>query len=541
MPIRHLLTIMLKCILSYFYLLIACISFAQDAQHTTLLGHWSQSDLRNQSGLIFNDIWGYVDSEMNEYGIIGSVDYTHFIDLNDPTNPTQVAQIAAPSGSVWRDFKTYLHYAYGVSDNGGGTLQIFDLSNLPHSVTKVYDSNAFFSNCHNIFIDEKNARLYAVGTNQANLVVLDLQANPAQPTLLKNLGNPPIEGYIHDIYVRNHIGYASHVYSSKLSVYNLENLDEVTKLGTIGSYGLNHSSWLTKDGNTLIMADENHGLALNVVNTSNLSSMEIIGNIKSNLESAVSTASIAHNPFIIGNDYVVIAYYHEGIQIYNITDPKNPTKAGYYDTYPQNSDYPGYSGSWGVYPFLPSGNIIASDTENGLFVIRPTFDMGYCRAELYHAKPVKTGETTHIFSTKSISLRNDFQVELGGNFSAKIVACQTSYQSNSPPNSFPKEQVIGGGNFENRKLIINELNKISPKVFPNPFHQKFNLSLPESSTNFSPKIQLRNQLGQLMSTQISTCGSNCFSIKTNALAKGIYTVLMERKNGEIVTKKIVKF
>ena len=30
----------------------------------------------------------------------------------------------------------------------------------------------------------------------------------------------------------------------------------------------------------------------------------------------------------------------------------------------------GTDGTWGVYPFLPSGNLLVSDIENGLFVLR---------------------------------------------------------------------------------------------------------------------------------------------------------------------------
>jgi hypothetical protein len=47
--------------------------------------------------------------------------------------------------------------------------------------------------------------------------------------------------------------------------------------------------------------------------------------------------------------------------------------AAFYDTYPQNDTIfnPTYEGCWGVYPFLPSGNIIASDRANGIFVLQP--------------------------------------------------------------------------------------------------------------------------------------------------------------------------
>jgi len=44
-------------------------------------------------------------------------------------------------------------------------------------------------------------------------------------------------------------------------------------------------------------------------------------------------------------------------------------EVGYFDTYtPSNSA--GFNGAWGVYPFLPSGNILVSDINSGLYVFR---------------------------------------------------------------------------------------------------------------------------------------------------------------------------
>ena len=44
-------------------------------------------------------------------------------------------------------------------------------------------------------------------------------------------------------------------------------------------------------------------------------------------------------------------------------------EVGYFDTYPEN-DNAAFNGVWNVYPFFGSGNIVLSDIEKGLFVIR---------------------------------------------------------------------------------------------------------------------------------------------------------------------------
>jgi len=525
---------MLKFSLSVLLLGLYICCFAQVSKNVNLKGNWDDNSLAVQSGLSFNDIWGYTDEAFKEYGIIGSLDFTHFIDINDPENPTEIARIAAPSRSLWRDFKTYLHYGYGVSDNSGGKLQIFDLSGLPNQVNKVFDSNTFFSSCHNIFIDEKNGRLYAVGTSRANIVVLDIMNDPANPTLLANINLT--DGYIHDMYVRDHIAYASHIYKSKLTVYDLSDLNNLEILGSISGYvdaGLNHSNWLSEDGTIMAMADENHGLAVKIVNTTDLSDMTVMGTLKSTLEAANATNSIAHNPFIIGNNYVVISYYHDGIQIYDISDPANPVKAGYYDTQPNNTNYNGYKGSWGVYPFFPSKNIIASDINNGLFVIRPTFDMDYCRDNLYSAKVVVDGETIQTNSREAIYLRHGFHAKAGSVFRGHIEECTAPFVDKAD-----KEKAVNRVE-TNNPLLINEALTTGVEVYPNPFTKEFSILVKASSISIS-SIQLINNLGQEMSIDINNCGEQCFRIASDNLTSGIYTVMIKQGREVLKMKRLVK-
>jgi hypothetical protein len=81
-----------------------------------------------------------------------------------------------------------------------------------------------------------------------------------------------------------------------------------------------------------------------------------------------------HNPYIIGNNILIGANYTDGVQIFNISNPSVCVLAGYFDTdtlvnapnYPSNM---AYHGCWGADPFLPSGNLIVSDMQNGLFVL----------------------------------------------------------------------------------------------------------------------------------------------------------------------------
>jgi hypothetical protein len=71
-----------------------------------------------------------------------------------------------------------------------------------------------------------------------------------------------------------------------------------------------------------------------------------------------------------------MAAYQDGLYVYDIIDPANPVQVGYFDTHPQNlpGTYPSpaYAGCWAAYTELPSGNILASDMQLGLFVLDVT-------------------------------------------------------------------------------------------------------------------------------------------------------------------------
>lgn len=338
----------------------------------SLLANWDEEGLPMASGFLkYNDIWGYVDCQGREYAILGSARFIHFIEVTNPAELREVARFPGSVNSVWRDFKTYGHYAYAVADQGTDGLMVFDLSQLPDTVLQVNQMTDVFQRAHNLYIDQPQGRLYLAGANTRSngTIILDLAADPVAPPVLADVLLPG--GYIHDIHVRDNIGYCSHG-SNGLAIYDFANPQQLVTLGTYTTYpeqGYNHSSWLTEDGSKLVFADETHGRSLKLVEVSNPADVALLSLFKSQLLGPDFPNSIVHNPFVRG-DYAFLSYYHDGVQVYDLSDPLNVERAAYYDTYPQSVNYNGYEGCWGVYPFLPSGNIIASDITNGLFVLK---------------------------------------------------------------------------------------------------------------------------------------------------------------------------
>lgn len=354
-----------------FFVLLLCSGLsAQQSLNMNLLGNWDNNSLPVFGEGTYSDIWGYA-ADGREYAIMGSIAKIHFFDVTNPAAITEIANFNGGNNSIWRDFKTYQHYAYGVADQSNSTegLMIFDLSNLPNSVSLVDQSTEFFNRAHNIFVDTTSGRLYVPGSsgNPSGLVVLDL-SDPENPVEISSPSLPG--GYVHDVYVRNDTAYCSHG-SAGLYVYDFANPASPVLLGSISNYvesGYNHSSWLTNDGSHMVFADETKSRGLKMASVSSLNNIFVTDVFRSILLAPNHTNSVAHNPFIKDN-LVYISYYHDGVQVFDISNPSDVVLAAYYDTYPENTNYNGWFGAWGVYPYLPSGNIIASDILNGLFVL----------------------------------------------------------------------------------------------------------------------------------------------------------------------------
>jgi choice-of-anchor B domain-containing protein len=329
-------------------------------QDTTLVGSWTYDNT-------YNECWGLVVND-REIAIIGSTAGTHFFDVTEPENSSEVAFVSgAETGGfiIHRDYHDFQGYLYAVCDEGSSsTLQIIDITDLPNSVNTVYDSNVLFTKSHNIYIDTATAKLYACASNSA-MDVYSLNI-PTSPSLIYSYNGV---GHVHDAFVRNDSAYLN-CGNDGFRIFDFSMVtqmgDQPTLLGSLTSYpdaGYNHSGWLNDDGTIYIMQDENHGYDVKILDVSDVSDITVLATFNS----GVDQNSMAHNGIIKGN-LAYIPYYHDGLRIFDISDPYNPIQTWEYDTYSPNN-HTSYKGAWGVYPYLPSGNIIVSDMQTGLYII----------------------------------------------------------------------------------------------------------------------------------------------------------------------------
>jgi hypothetical protein len=159
-----------------------------------------------------------------------------------------------------------------------------------------------------------------------------------------------------------------------------------------------HSGWPNEGGTHVFFHDELEEIQLGLptrIYTLNLASLRAP---TVNVSYTGTTTTTDHNGYTRGN-YYYVSHYRRGVVVFDASNPDNLVEVAHFDNYlAPSSNAAGTDGTWGVYPFLPSGNILVSDIENGLFILRDharTFGqnagrVGFSTASANHAENVGT-------------------------------------------------------------------------------------------------------------------------------------------------------
>ncbi|MCU0423800.1 MAG: choice-of-anchor B family protein [Bacteroidia bacterium] len=351
---------------------------AQGRLNMQLLAHYQHDSAFGE--FYWNDIMGWYDSTNNkEYMIAGTRDSIFFFDISSPSTIKKVAAFwGQNTGCINRDYYPYQHYMYTTSDQceGSGKLQIFDMQYLPDSVLLVHSSDSLGALTHTIFIEPQSKRLYMAlnkvpdsVTKQLTTFAMDILSieDPINPKRIGRLVYPPPYNgtRIHEAYVRNDTAYCSSE-TTGLFIWDLRDAANPNLISAITppypQNAYNHSCWLDSSGRYLLFCDETpEGVGMKIYDLDDITEPRIVG-------SPFKEEGSPHNAYWKGN-YAYASMYYGGVQVYDLSTVNQPKLAGYYDTYPKPWQG-GFRGCWGVWPFLPSGNILASDMANGLFILR---------------------------------------------------------------------------------------------------------------------------------------------------------------------------
>ena len=322
----------------------------------------------------YSAIWGYVDAQGREYAILGTRIGTAIYSLTDPRKPKKLALITG-SQSIWREMKFWKNYVYVVTDNAPDGLLIVNMKGAPDTITWKYLkpqapidplNPGLIERCHTITIDEKGIMyLSGCNVNRGAVVMYDLNANPESPKYLGALKT----GYSHDNFTRGDTVWSSDIYDGKVSIVNVKDKTNPVFLNSITtSSRFTHNCWLSDDGKYLFTTDERLNASIDAYDVQNLNNIELL-----DVFTAAATRGrgvVPHNTHYL-KGFLPTAYYTDGVKIIDASRPTNLVEVGSFDTYLGPDG--GFAGTWGIYPYFPSGLLIASDIQSGLWVFRPNY------------------------------------------------------------------------------------------------------------------------------------------------------------------------
>ncbi|KAI9167914.1 hypothetical protein HJFPF1_04055 [Paramyrothecium foliicola] len=356
-----------------------------------------------------NDVWGWTHATSGrEFALLGQTDGTAFAEVHKDGSLTYVGRLPTQTvASTWRDIKVIGNHAYIGSEAPGHGLQIFDLTKLlntdpknPPTFSIRSDLKAHFAgfgSSHNLVANEETDLIAAVGTEynlkcRAGLWMVDV-SNPARP---QDAGCVASDGYTHDaqcvIYRGPQVAYQGreicfNFNEDALTIVDISRRTMPRQLSrtTYNGATYTHQGWVTEDHKYLLLDDEldeqeqtgpaeDQHTTTYIVDIQDLAYPVFRGVYKS------PQRAIDHNQYIIGG----IAYqanYGSGLRMVNVTSlAEDDTGAkleevAYFDVHPEDDEVGGeavFVGSWSVYPYFNSGNILVSSIERGLYSLRHT-------------------------------------------------------------------------------------------------------------------------------------------------------------------------
>jgi len=329
-----------------------------------------------------NSCWGYVAPNGAEFAVIGLSSGTAFVDITNPGAATLKAFITGPT-SLWRDVRVYNGYCYAASEAGSG-IQVMNIGRLHIDgavtlVGTVLEPTATTAATHTLALDEVSGYLYRAGGGATGLRIYDLNVNPAAPTYVGAWSTV----YVHEAQVKTFTtgpyagrqiafccgGQNTGNVNTGLYIVDVTNKAAPVQLSytTYPNARYCHQGWLDEQNQYFYINDElDEGATVTVTTTiiidvSNLNAPTYVGAFTN------GNTAVGHNLFVKGTK-LYEANYRSGMRVFDLSVSRtNPPEIAYFDTFP-GSDTAQFNGLWNIWPFFPSGTVIGSDIERGLFV-----------------------------------------------------------------------------------------------------------------------------------------------------------------------------
>jgi choice-of-anchor B domain-containing protein len=367
-------------------------------RNVDLRSHVSLTTMECETG---NSLWGWTDPlDAREYALMGCDNGISFVDITDSDAPVYLGRLPTfehehlgdspdhEGDSLWRDVRVYANHAFVVSEQPEHHMQVFDLTRLRSIVSPPVEfvEDALYegiATTHTIAINESTGFAFLAGTNTCNggLHMVNIQ-DPLEPAFA---GCVSEDDYTHETqctiyngpdadYAGREVCFSSNV--DTLTIVDVTDKSDPVQISRTGydTAGYTHQGWLTEDQRYFLLNDEldecdqGHNSWTYIWDLADLDAPVLMGHYVG------ATTAIDHNLYI-RDDYVYESNYRAGLRILDATGVEAAWlfEVAYFDIYPEDNA-PDFNANWNNYPFFPSGNVILSGIEQGLFVVTPHLD-----------------------------------------------------------------------------------------------------------------------------------------------------------------------
>lgn len=157
-----------------------------------------------------------------------------------------------------------------------------------------------------------------------------------------------------------------------ITIVDVSNKAQPVQLSTVSyeNVGYTHQGWLTEDHGFFIFGDEFDERIFRVATTTFVLNVGDLDNpVLAGMSVSPVTNAVDHNLYVVGN-HVFQANYRAGLRVLKMDDISTAsfTEVASFDVFPEGNDA-NFNGAFSSYPYFPSGIVVVSSIERGLFVI----------------------------------------------------------------------------------------------------------------------------------------------------------------------------
>jgi choice-of-anchor B domain-containing protein len=355
----------------------AVLATAQYARDKVTLH--AQISLAAMSATSGNSCWGYTSPSGREYALMGCNNKLAVVEITNPAQPNYFASIPH-SSSTWADIKVYGHYAYLVTETAGTGIQVIDLSQVDNGIVTLVRTIPSPGRSHTIHVDTVSGFLYTCGSRDGTGTTMCFSlADPANPVRVGANTMTPV--YQHEAQMHT---YTSGQYAGRqimfgagegrgLEIWDLTDKDNPFLIRRVAYpfVGYCHQGWLSPDKRYFYVNDEFDESQNQITTRTLIFDVSVLETADLVATFSTGRPSIDHNLYN-RNGFIFEANYTTGLWVFDgNSNPVAPAYRGFFDTYPAN-DNAQFDGAWSNYPFFPSGTVIVSDINRGLFILDTT-------------------------------------------------------------------------------------------------------------------------------------------------------------------------